>query len=86
MNDTVKLVIIDRSQAARLPEQCRFEGSEVYIRRDPATGDVVLSGRLGSWAGFFALDATTEVLADFMTEADRRQGEHARDPFDDIEP
>jgi antitoxin VapB len=60
----------------------RFEGSEVYVRREPITGDVVRSRRPDSWAGFFALDATTEVPADFMTEADRSQGEHARNPFE----
>jgi antitoxin VapB len=59
----------------------RFEGSEVYIRRDPITGDVVLSRRPDSWAGFFALDATTDVPADFMSEADRKQGKQDRDPF-----
>lgn len=86
MSDTAKLFTTGRSQAVRLPKQYRFEGSEVYIRRDPTTGDVVLSRRPDSWAGFFALDATTQVPADFMTEADRQQGEHARDPFSNIEP
>lgn len=85
MSDTAKLFTTGRSQAVRLPKQYRFEGSEVYIRRDPTTGDVVLSRRPDSWAGFFALDATTEVPADFMTEADRQQGEQARDPFSDVE-
>ena len=86
MSDTAKRFTTGRSQAVRLPKQYRFEGSEVYIRRDPTTGDVVLSRRPDSWAGFFALDATTQVPADFMTEADRQQGEHARDPFSNIEP
>ena len=86
MSDTAKLFTTGRSQAVRLPKQYRFEGSEVYIRRDSTTGDVVLSRRPDSWAGFFALDATTQVPADFMTEADRQQGEHARDPFSNIEP
>jgi antitoxin VapB len=85
MSHTAKLFITGRSQAVRLPMEYRFEGSEVYIRREPSTGDVVLSRRPDSWAGFFALDATTEVPADFMTEADRNQGEHARDPFGSIE-
>ena len=86
MSDTAKLFTTGRSQAVRLPMEYRFEGSEVYIRRDPATGDVVLSRRPDSWAGFFALDATTEVPGDFMGEADRRQSEHSRDPFSDVEP
>lgn len=82
MSDTAKLFVTGRSQAVRLPLQYRFEGTEVYIRRDPATGDVVLSRRPDSWEGFFALDASTEVPDDFLTEADRDQGEHERDPFE----
>jgi antitoxin VapB len=31
------------SQAVRLPAEFRFEGDEVYVRRDEATGDVILS-------------------------------------------
>jgi antitoxin VapB len=81
MRDTAKIFITGRSQAVRLPREYRFEGSEVYIRRDPATGDVVLSRRPENWDGFFALDATTQVPADFMTEQDRGQGRHDRDPF-----
>ena len=81
MTQTAKLFVTGRSQAVRLPMEYRFKGSEVYIRRDPATGDVVLSPRPDSWDGFFALDATTEVPADFMNEADRNQGKQDRDPF-----
>jgi antitoxin VapB len=84
MSRTAKLFTTGRSQAVRLPLEYRFEGSEVYIRREPSTGDVVLSRRPDSWAGFFALDATTAIPADLMTEADRKQGEHARDPFEGI--
>ena len=83
MSNTAKIFTTGRSQAVRLPREYRFEGSEVYIRRDPATGDVVLSRRPESWDGFFALDATTQVPADFMDEADRNQGEQNRDPFAD---
>jgi antitoxin VapB len=85
MTDTAKLFTTGRSQAVRLPMEYRFEGNEVFIRRDPRTGDVVLSRRPDTWADFFALDATTEVPADFMTDADRRQGDHSRDPFEGTE-
>jgi antitoxin VapB len=83
MTQTAKVFTTGRSQAVRLPREYRFEEEEVYIRRDPATGDVILSRRPDSWAGFFALDATTQVPADFMDESDRQQGEHNRDPFAD---
>ena len=41
--DTAKLFTNGRSQAVRLPREFRFEGKEVIIRRDPVTGEVVLS-------------------------------------------
>ncbi|MGD0859130.1 MAG: AbrB/MazE/SpoVT family DNA-binding domain-containing protein [Terracidiphilus sp.] len=40
---TAKLFKNGRSQAVRLPKEFRFEGKEVAIRRDAATGEVVLS-------------------------------------------
>ncbi|MFJ1252262.1 antitoxin [Cupriavidus sp. CuC1] len=80
---TAKIFTSGRSQAVRLPQAFRFTEKEVYIRRDPTTGDVILSRRPDSWAGFFALDATTEVPTDFLDEADRNQGESGRDPFGD---
>ncbi|AQV98458.1 AbrB/MazE/SpoVT family DNA-binding domain-containing protein [Cupriavidus necator] len=83
MTQTAKIFTTGRSQAVRLPLEFRFDAREVYIRRDPATGDVILSPRPDSWDGFFALDATTEVPADFLDEADRNQGEQPRDPFAD---
>jgi antitoxin VapB len=45
MTKTAKLFRNGRSQAVRLPSEYRFEGSEVYVRRDSATGDVILSRR-----------------------------------------
>ncbi len=40
---TAKLFKNGRSQAVRLPKEFRFEGTEVGIRRDAATGEVVLT-------------------------------------------
>jgi len=40
---TAKLFKNGRSQAVRLPKEFRFEGREVAIRRDPATGEVILT-------------------------------------------
>ena len=81
MTQTAKIFTTGRSQAVRLPLEYRFQEKEVYIRRDPSTGDVILSRRPESWGGLFALDATTDVPADFMSQDDRNQGEHPRDPF-----
>jgi len=38
-----KLFKNGRSQAVRLPKEFRFEGTEVAIRRNPETGEVVLA-------------------------------------------
>ncbi len=58
------------SQAVRLPVEFRFEGDEVYVTRDDATGDVVISKRPGAktWNDFFELLHSVEVPADFMAE------------------
>ena len=52
---TAKLFANGRSQAVRLPVPFRFEGDEVYIRKDPETGEVILSAVPNSWDGFFDL-------------------------------
>jgi antitoxin VapB len=57
-----------RSQAVRLPAEYRFESSEVYIRRDPASGDVILSRRPESWQDFFELMKTIDVPEDFLAD------------------
>ena len=86
MTKTAKLFVTGRSQAVRLPREYRFEGQEVFIRRDPVSGDVVLSRRPNSWEGFLALCQITAVPADFMMESDRDQGTAERDPFDGFKP
>jgi len=67
MPRTAKLFRNGRSQAVRLPSDYRFEGSEVYVRRDPATGDVILSRRPESWQDFFELMKTIDVPEGFLT-------------------
>jgi antitoxin VapB len=68
MRGTAKLFRNGRSQAVRLPAEYRFEGSEVYIRRDPDTGDVVLSRRPDSWEEFFKLVDATDIPEDFLAD------------------
>lgn len=65
---TAKLFRNGRSQAVRLPYDFRFEGSEVFIRQDPATGDVILSRRPESWESFFQLAQQARVPEDFMAD------------------
>jgi antitoxin VapB len=66
ISKTAKLFRNGRSQAVRLPSEYRFEGPEVYVRRDPATGDVILSRRPESWQDLFELMNTIEVPRDFL--------------------
>jgi len=68
MPRTAKLFRNGRSQAVRLPAEYRFAGAEVYIRRNPENGDVILSRRPESWEGFFELMKTIEVPDDFLAE------------------
>jgi antitoxin VapB len=65
---TARLFRNGRSQAVRLPSEFRFEGSEVYVRRDPATGDVILSRRPESWNDFFELLKTIDLPEDFLAD------------------
>ena len=59
---TTKLFANGRSQAVRLPQEYRFEGKEVFIRREGDT--VILSPRPVSWEGFFANSET--ISGDFL--------------------
>ena len=81
MSNTAKLFTTGRSQAVRLPMKYRFEGAEVFIRRDPMTGDVILSPKPDSWQGFFDTIKNTTAPKDFMD--DRKQSKTTRDPFAD---
>jgi antitoxin VapB len=71
-----KLFLNGGSQAVRLPAEFRFEGvTEVYVRRNSVTGEIVLSSKPGSdaWSDFFKLRDRADVPADFMAE--RRPGD-----------
>jgi antitoxin VapB len=84
MGQTAKLFQNGKSQAVRLPLSFRFEGSEVNIRRDEQSGDVILSRKPESLSQFFAFaDALkAEVPEDFLGEVERRTLSQDRDPFE----
>jgi antitoxin VapB len=68
---TAKLFSNGASQAVRLPQEFRFEGSEVYIWRDERAGTVVLSKhRPVNWNEFLTLRAqlADDELQHFMTD------------------
>lgn len=83
MVQTAKLFMNGRSQAVRLPAAFRFDDTEVFIRRDPVSGDVILSRRPPTWDGFFAVLAGAEVPDEFLSERERDQEQAIvdRDPF-----
>ena len=68
MPRTAKLFLNGRSQAVRLPAEYRFEGKEVYIRRDESTGDVILSPLPGTWHDFIEMARKADVPADSMDD------------------
>ena len=71
MPQTARLFKSGRSQAVRLPAEFRFEGKEVTIRRDQATGEVILSQTAApdrSWKSFFELVDKIGVPEDFMAD------------------
>ena len=72
--EKAKVFMSGRSQAVRIPAEYRFSTSEVYIRRDPKNGDLILSQAPGSLAEIFAALDEVGVPADFLTPADRAQG------------
>jgi antitoxin VapB len=80
MPTTAKLFTTGRSQAVRLPKAFRFSGTEVFIRRDPSTGEVVLLEKPDSWREFFELADRTSIPPDFMAEREDVSAEE-RMPF-----
>ena len=65
---TAKIFRHGGSQAVRLPVEFRFDISEVFVWREPATGNVILSTRPASWADFLAL--RDRVLTEDSPEID----------------
>ncbi|MGC1181352.1 antitoxin [Legionella sp.] len=82
MSQSAKIFMNGRSQAVRLPAAYRFNCNEVFIRKDPKTGDVILSRKPGTWDDFFDLLKTVEVSKDFMIEREDSLPQE-RDIFND---
>lgn len=80
MRHTAKLFMNGRSQAVRLPVNYRFDCDEVYIRKDPETGDVIISKKPGTWDDFFEMMEGIEIPEDFMSERDNETSQE-RDLF-----
>ena len=61
-----------RSQHVTIPAEYRFSAEEVFVRRDPQSGDLILSQSPGGWQEFFAAVQADPFPEDFL--ADRSQG------------
>lgn len=81
MSQVAKLFTNGRSQAVRLPAMYRFDSKEVFIRKDPVTGDVILSRKPYDWDGFFKSLEAADIPPDFLGPEERRQVDDQRDPL-----
>jgi antitoxin VapB len=64
--EKAKVFMSGRSQAVRIPAEYRFNANEVYVRKDPQTGDLILSEAPGSWEEIFATLDRAHIPNDFM--------------------
>ena len=72
---TAKLFENGRSQAVRLPKECRFSGDEVAINK---VGDIViLMPKENPWVGF--LNSMSLFSEDFMSKGREQHGEQERE-------
>lgn len=79
MLQSAKVFTNGRSQAVRLPLEYRFDVPEVFIRRNPANGDVILSKKPNEWQGL--LDAVAHNQSDELLPMRPRPATR-RDPFE----
>lgn len=88
MTITAKLFQSGNSQAVRLPKAFRMPGEEVFISRNEATGEVILSPknddqRQRNLAELFRMIREQPVTEDFIPP---RSNEVRPDPFEDRAP
>ena len=82
MQQTAKIFATGRSQAVRLPLEFRFDVSEVFIRRDPVTGDVVLSRKPTDWQGLLDVVAQNKDEDLLIERRPANPQQVRRDPFE----
>ena len=82
MRHTAKIFSNGRSQAVRLPKEFRFQENEVFIDRDPETGNLIISSKPTDWTGLQFVLNNLKPPKDFLSKKERRQKTHNRDPFE----
>ena len=73
---TAKLFTNGRSQAVRLPKECRFTGDDVYIKR--YQGIVMLLPKDSPWTSL--VNSLENFSSDFMDQRDQPD-EQRREPL-----
>lgn len=71
LSQVAKLYVHRGSQYVRLTGAFRFKTREVFIRKDPSTGDVILSRRPDDWGDFLAAAEAADVPPEFLSTAER---------------
>ena len=65
--NTAKLFTNGRSQAVRLPKECRFTGKDVYVRK--LKGLVILVPKEAAWQSL--IDSLDHFSSDFLDEREQ---------------
>jgi antitoxin VapB len=73
---TARLFMNGRSQAVRLPKECRFEGTDVYVKR--FQGLVILFSKDAPWSSL--LDSLDHFTNDFMSDREQPPRQKRDDP------
>ena len=68
---TAKLFNNGRSQAVRLPKECRFSGEDVYIKKFEDI--VILIPKENPWSS--SVNSLDEFTDDFMNQRDQPSGQ-----------
>ena len=68
MTNTLKARVFmnGESQAVEIPDEFRFRGKEVFVRRDARSGDLILS-ETKSWEEIFAALDEANLPDNFLT-------------------
>jgi antitoxin VapB len=72
-----KVFMSGRSQAVRIPAHLRLTSNEVYIRRDPKNGDLILSQSPATLKEILDALHKLDIPDDFLSPAERA---HAQQP------
>lgn len=81
MRKTAKVFMSGRSQAVRLPKEFRLDTKEVWIRRNPDTGEIILKPKPDLPEGFCN---SLQLFMHEMAQLNREEGEEL-EPLE-IEP